>query len=192
MSRISFQPYPKLPQISFFNPVSADFKDSMTDIEFLLGILKKLNEVIKKVNEQEEYIDNIPVLEAEFEALRNDYNQFKIDVNNDIDERFTNLTNEIVALINLRISDTIAYIDSKTANLQHQIDNISVGKIRALDPTTGEYNDLQDILFNIANTSKEDSLTATEFDALELTATAFDAYEITAFDFDYHNKSILV
>ena len=38
---IPFQPRPKVPPIGFFDPISVDPKDMMTDVEYLLGILKK-------------------------------------------------------------------------------------------------------------------------------------------------------
>ena len=47
MSYINFQPNPKIPPIGFFEPISVDPKDMMTDVEYLLGILKKLNSMMK-------------------------------------------------------------------------------------------------------------------------------------------------
>ena len=74
MPLIHFQPRPKVPPIGFFDPISVDPKDMMTDVEYLLGILKKLNEVIKQVNTNSEFIDNytgkIEELEAEIANLR--------------------------------------------------------------------------------------------------------------------------
>ena len=42
MAYINFQPRPHVPPIGFFQPISVDPKDMMTDVEFLLGVLKKL------------------------------------------------------------------------------------------------------------------------------------------------------
>ena len=57
MSQIKFQPLPKIPPIGFFQPISVDPEDMMTDVEFLLGMLKKLNLVIKQVNSNTEFIN---------------------------------------------------------------------------------------------------------------------------------------
>ena len=58
MAYINFQPRPKIPPIGFFQPISVDPKDMMTDVEFLLGVLKKLNEVIAQTNSNTEFINN--------------------------------------------------------------------------------------------------------------------------------------
>ena len=68
MSLIRFQPRPKVPPIGFFQPISVDPRDMMTDVEYLLGILKKLNETIKQVNSNTEFIDNYAGKIEEIEA----------------------------------------------------------------------------------------------------------------------------
>ena len=74
MAKIKYQCPPKVPPIGFFQPISVDPSDMMSDVEFLLGILKKLNEVIKQVNANTEFIDEysgkIEDLEAENAELR--------------------------------------------------------------------------------------------------------------------------
>ena len=52
-------------------------------------------------------------------------------------------------------------------------------------------NNLQTVIDNIYGTSREEALTATEYDALNLTATAYDAYELTAFNYDRYGKTLL-
>ena len=80
MGLIKFQPRPHVPPIGFFEPISVDPKDMMTDVEYLLGILKKLNEVILQVNKNTEFIDKysgkIEEIEAEIKALRNEMTEF--------------------------------------------------------------------------------------------------------------------
>ena len=60
------------------------------------------------------------------------------------------------------------------------------------DPTTGVLSPLQTVLDNLYGSTREDALTATEYDALDLTATAYDAYDLTAFDYDKYGKTLLV
>ena len=64
--------------------------------------------------------------------------------------------------------------------------------ITLYDPTTGILSPLQVVIDNIYGTSREDALTATEYDALQLTATAYDAYAVSAFDYDMYGKTLLV
>ena len=57
MPLINFQPAPKIPPIGFFDPISVDPKDMMTDVEYLLGILKKLNSMIAQINSNTKFIE---------------------------------------------------------------------------------------------------------------------------------------
>ena len=196
MSLIKFQPRPKIPPIGFFQPISVDPRDMMTDVEYLLGILKKLNETIKQVNSNTEFIDKyagkIEEIEAEIEALRNEMADFKIEVTADINAQFAAIKSELQGIINVALSQAIAYTDSVAAQLQEQIQEISVGDITVYDPTNGLLSPLQTVLDNLYGTTREDAISATEYDALELTATAYDAYQLSAFDYDKYAKTLLV
>ena len=68
MAFINFQPNPKIPPIGFFEPISVDPRDMMTDVEFLLGVLKKLNEVIAQTNKNTEFINDYSGKIEELEA----------------------------------------------------------------------------------------------------------------------------
>ena len=57
MAKIPLQPQPKVPPIGFFEPISVDPKDMMIDVEYLLGILKKLNSMIVQLNANTEFIE---------------------------------------------------------------------------------------------------------------------------------------
>ena len=86
------QPFPKIPPIGFFDPISVDPKDMMTDVEYLLGILKKLNEIIKQVNSNttfiEEYSGKIEEIEKEIADLNTQMIEFEDQINQDITTRF--------------------------------------------------------------------------------------------------------
>lgn len=193
---ISFQPNPKIPPIGFFEPISVDPKDMMTDVEFLLGVLKKLNEVIAQTNKNTEFIDEysgkIEEIETEIEALRTEFEQFKTDVNNSIALQFAQIKVELQGLIAGALSQANAYTDAVASQLRAEIEQISVGDIQVYDPTTGLLSPLQTTLNNIYGSGRDDALTATEYDALDLTATAYDAYDISAFNYDKYGKTLLV
>lgn len=196
MALINFQPNPKIPPIGFFEPISVDPKDMMTDVEFLLGVLKKLNEVIAQTNKNTEFIENysgkIEEIEAEVAALRTEMTQFETDINNSIALQFAQIKVELQAMIATALTQANAYTDSVAARLEDEIQEISIGQISLFDPTTGLYSPLQIVVDNLYNSSRDNALTATEYDALELTATAYDAYDLTAKEYDQNGKSLLV
>lgn len=196
MAYINFQPNPKIPPIGFFEPISVDPRDMMTDVEFLLGVLKKLNEVIAQTNSNTEFIENysgkVEELEAEMLALRNEMDAFKIEVNSNIATQFANIKIELQAMIATALTQANAYTDSVASRLENEIQEVSVGAISVFDPTTGVYSPLQVVIDNLYGASREEALTATEYDALDLTATAYDAYQLTARDYDTKGKTLLV
>lgn len=200
MPLINFQPNPKIPPIGFFEPISVDPKDMMTDVEFLLGVVKKLNEIILQTNKNSEFIDKysgkIEEIEAEIVALRAEMTDFENDINNTIDTRFNSIKLELQSMIATALIQANAYTDSVAAQLEAEIQEISVGSIILFDPTTGIYSPLQTVVDNLYSSSRGDALTATEYDTLDdgnpLTATAYDAYELTAAQYDQHAKSLLV
>ena len=196
MAYINFQPNPKIPPIGFFEPISVDPKDMMTDVEFLLGVLKKLNEVIAQTNSNTEFINNysgkIEEIEAEVAALREEMTQFETDVNNNIALQFAEIKIELQSMIATALNQANAYTDAKIAQVEEEIEQISVGAISVYDPTTGLYSPLQVVIDNLYSAGRTDALTATEYDALDLTATAYDAYLLTAFEYDQHGKSLLI
>lgn len=193
---IEYQPKPKIPPIKFFQPITVNPEDWMSDVEFLLGILKKLNETIKQVNSNTEFINDydgkIQELESEIDAFRHELDTFEQDINSEIDQRFNAIRTELQAMIVTTLTQANAYTDSIAARLEQEIQEISVGVITVYDPTTGILSPLQTVIDNLYGTSREDALTATEYDALELDASAYDAYEVTAFNYDKYGKTILV
>lgn len=196
MPLINFQPNPKIPPIGFFDPISVDPKDMMTDVEYLLGILKKLNEMIAQLNANtkfiEDYTGKIEEIEAEVASLRQEMTNFEQDITQSIALQFAEIKVELQSMIATALVQAKAYTDSVAAALEEEIRQISIGQISVFDPTTGFYSPLQSVIDNLYNVSRDDALTASEYDALELTATAYDAYELTAREYDLNSKTLLV
>lgn len=190
------QPFPKIPPIGFFDPISVDPKDMMTDVEYLLGILKKLNAIIAQVNSNTEFIEKyngkIEEIETEIAALRSEMTQFESDINQSIAFQFAQIKVDLQSMIATALTQANAYTDAVAARLEQEIEEISIGQISVFDPTSGLYSPLQIVIDNLYNSSREDALTASEYDALDLTATAYDGYELTASEYDQHAKSLLV
>lgn len=196
MGYINFQPNPKIPPIGFFEPISVDPKDMMTDVEFLLGVLKKLNEVIAQTNSNTEFINNysgrIEEIEAEISRLRNEMTEFETEIRSTIALQFAEIKVELQSMIATTLTEANAYTDSVAANLENEIQNISLGQISLFDPTTGIVSPLQTVIDNLYNSGRDNALTATEYDALELTATDYDGYQLTAYMYDQNGKTLLV
>ena len=200
MALINFQPNPKIPPIGFFQPISVDPRDMMTDVEFLLGMLKKLNEIIAQTNSNTEFINNyagkIEEIEADVAELRQEMTSFEQDINQSIALQFAEIKVELQAMIATTLIEAKAYTDSVAAGLEQEIQEISIGQISVFDPTTGLYSPLQTVIDNLYDLGRTDALTATEYDTLDdgepLTATAYDAYMLTAYEYDNSGKSLLV
>ena len=193
---ITYQKPPRIPPISFFEPISVDPNDMMTDVEFLLGMLKKLNETIKQVNDNTKFIDEysgkIEQIEAEIADLRREMEDFESAITDEIDQRFAQIKSELQGMISVVVGQCNAYTDAKIAQVEQEIQDIAVGDITVYDPTTGILSPLQTVLDNLYGSTREDALTATEYDALDLTATAYDGYDLTAFNYDKYGKTLLV
>lgn len=183
------------PPSRFFQGISTDYTDNMTYVEFLLGIMKKLNETVTQVNKNTDFIDKysgrIEEIEADIQSLRDEMTNFENTVNDNIDARFAEIQTQLESMISLAYAQSRAYTDATASTLREEIQQISLGQITVYDPTSGILNNLQDTLNNMYGATREEAITATEYDALELTATAYDAYEITAFNYDRYGKTIL-
>ena len=183
------------PPSRLFQGISTNYLDNMTYAEFLLGILKKMNEIIAVTNTQQEFIDEFNVkyqeLLKDFEQLRSDFDALEDKITASVQAQFDAFEVEVRNLITATQNYLIAYTDSAEARLQAQIEAIQIGDISVIDPTTGILSPIQTVINNIAGSSA-DALTASEYDALNLTATAYDNYDITAYDYDFKGKALLV
>lgn len=194
------------PPNTLFQGISTDYHDNLTYVEYLLGVLKKINEIIAQTNSNtqfiEEYDGRIEALERDFALVREEIERFEAKVESDFDELEAQLINtintklaeirqELLGLIAVYRAESKAYTDTKIAQVEAEIDQILIGQITLRDPTTGLVSPLQTVIDNIYDTTREEALTATEYDALDLTATAYDTYDITAFNYDYYGKTIL-
>lgn len=178
------------------------FDESLSYLEQVCTILKKLNETIEQVNKNTEILDNIDAnfedvykkiaeMIASFEKLENDFELYKIELNNQIEIEFTQLTNQVISLMNDYQASFTLRLETEVNALNNRIDAIELGDISAYNPTTGEVENINKVLQDIYDSVRYDALTCTEFEALDLTATDFDGVEITAFNFDNNGKSIL-
>ena len=194
------------PPNTLFQGISTDYQDNLTYVEYLLGVLKKMNEIIVQVNSNTSFIENydgrINALEVEIAQLRTEIEDFETQVNQEfaqltvelrnlINTRLNEIRQELLGLIEVYRAESKAYTDTRIQQVEEEINQILIGQITIHDPTTGLESDLQTVINNIYDSTREEALTASEYDALELTATTYDGYEITAFNYDQYGKTIL-
>lgn len=195
------------PPNSLFQGISTNYQDNLTYVEYLLGVLKKMNEVITQVNSNTSFIENydgrITKLEEEIDSLRTEINDFELEVNNkfvqlqeelinDINNRLVEIRTELLGLLATYRAESKAYTDIKISQVEQEIEQILIGQITLRDPTTGLVSPLQTVIDNLYDTSRDKALSAEEYDNLQLTATQYDSYDITAFNYDYNGKEILM
>lgn len=180
---------------SIFQPTTTVFENNITFEEFLTGILCRLNEVIDLVNQHQEFIENysgkIEEIETKVNQLYTDFNEYKIQLNQEIDQRFITIQTQLTEQIASATSYMRAYTDARAQELQQQIDNIAIGEINVYDPSTGMIVPLQTALDNLFDSSREGAITASEYDALNMDASTYDGLEITATEYDRNGKAIL-
>lgn len=182
------------------------------NLDWILKQLKSLEDDVKEVvelsktwTEQVDYLNKrMAKIEEENLKLANLYNLFvqKVEsrfnelerqqienfevLKNQIENEFQRLQleiNEALSLFNKRLND----LDNK---LEETLNNLP-SLIVMTSPFTGQDDSLQNIIYEIVNEQKYGSLTALEYDNLELTAIAYDNYELTAYDYDWRGKELL-
>lgn len=184
--------------------IPLSYKESLTYEEQILWIQKNLNDAIDLLNQLKEDFDNIDLnfdeLEHEISLIKEELYQVNTKITNledtkadktEVQTALTNLDLSLRELISSEYNILKEYVDKNDANLQYQIDHFDIGNITLLDPTTGLQSSIQTVIDNIYDQTRTDSISAGEFDALELTAGTFDSKEINAFNFDQHSKSLL-
>lgn len=184
------------PPNSLFQGISTNYQDNVTYAEFLLGVLKKLNEMIVTVNEHSEFIDNysgqIEEMQRELAEFQQEWKQFQIDINQSIAQQIASFKAEVYGELQAQLAQIKSYVDVQDNWLREYIDQVALGQITVFNPATGTMQDLQTVINSLFDVSREDALTASEYDAPELTATYYDGQDISAYDYDIAGKTLLV
>ena len=184
------------PPNSIFEGITTNWQNNVTYAEYLLGVLKKLNDMIGTVNEHSEFIDNyagqIEEMQAELAQFRADWKQFTIDTNANITRQINAFKSEVYGELTAQLTQLRSYVDVQDQGLKDYIDQVALGQIQVYNPATGMLQDLQTVINSLFDVSRENALTATEYDGLELTATFYDGQEISAYDYDTAGKTLLM
>ena len=171
------------------------FDESLSYLEMLCSMLNKLNETIEQVNKNtevaERYEELLKEIEAEVNRLEQEYEEFKQSIEEEIDIKFNQMYAQLTMYIENQIALLRYEIQTKYNELNQKIDDIIAGDINVYDPTTGLLSPIQVVINNLFDMNRNEAISASEFDGLELTATEYDEKEISAFNFDVYGKTIL-
>lgn len=182
--------------------IPTSYLDSLTYLEQILCINAKLTEIINYLDEFS--VDNIEkMIDEKIDNLQNyiDSQDEKLynNIKDYVDSNLNNLINELTALINQKFNFLLEYINNndnlirlelkqQIDELKQQIDDIIIKGINVYDPTTGQMNNIQDVVFNLYKYLRYYGITALNFDSLGLTVSEFEEKELTAREFDLYSK----
>lgn len=172
-------------------------------------LLKKLEQVAKDTDYLMDEFAKIVVLTKEQIQLM--INQ-AIAANNvilaqELEDLKNQITIEYQGYVTAQINALTVYIDNQDVyynglaedyaivaenNAKAYTDSQVITYTMMINPITGEYEDVRNVVNDIvAYFHTGDTLTAAEYDALDLTASYYDGKQITAYDYDFNGKTLL-
>ena len=185
--------------------IPSSYLDSLTYLEQILCINQKICEIIKYLqdfsienieNLVDEKINEIKIYVDSQDDLM--YNNLKDYVDSNLNEKVLELTNLIyekyeflLEYINNNDNLIRIEVEQQINELKNQIDDIIIKGINVYDPTSGKYNNIQDVVNNLYKYLRYYGIKAIDFDSLGLTAESFENKELTAREFDLYSKNIL-
>lgn len=179
------------------------YKESLSYPEQLLELRSKINEIITNYNaillliddinkNYEEIIIHLNNIDAQIEEINNFFPTFRAQILQSVDTKNNALYNQVTNLLN----DYQIIFNSNLQNVKNELENeiyqIELGNVKAYNPTNGETENVSKVIMDIYDMFRDNAISCSEFDGLELTATEYDALEITAYNFDVNSKSILL
>lgn len=84
------------------------------------------------------------------------------------------------------------YATTAENNAKAYTDSQVITYTKMINPITGEYEDVRNVVDDIVSYfHTHDSLTALEYDTLNLTAAYYDGKQLNAYDYDFNGKTLL-
>lgn len=176
------------------------------NLDWLIKHTRLLEDQVKTLQEQ------IAEIEVMTEDQINTMINTAIATNNiDLYNRMISLKNEITAeytsYVTLQIDNLKIYLDNQDVyydNLaksyaenaliqsKNYTDQSVLDYTMMVNPINGNYEDVRKVVNDIFSTFlTNESLTAAEYDVLELTADDYDTKQLTAYDYDFNGKNLL-
>lgn len=176
------------------------------NLDWLIKQTKASMDAITKLQEQMAQIEVLT--EEQINAMINAaiasnniilYNSM-LELKNELTEAYKNYTNNQIAQLKIYVDnqdvyyDNLAksYADTALINAKAYTDQSVLDYTMMINPITGNYDDVRVVITDIFNNFlTNDSLTAAEYDALDLDAETYDLKELTAYDYDFNGKNLL-
>lgn len=156
-----------------FQPIASVYLHNLTYEEQLLGMCKKINEIIEDVNQFGNIITNFP---AEIENLTKLLNNLELDM---------------IRRDQLNLKAAKLYTDQQIKGLAERVDALQVNAGPIYDPTTGLVSPVQVVVMNVYEYTRDNGMSAETYDMLELTAQQYDTHDLTAIQYDQYAKQLL-
>lgn len=172
-------------------------------------LLKKLEQVSKDTDYLMDEFSKIVVLtQEEIQRMIN----ASIEANNfilaqELQDLKAQITLEYKGYVTAQINALTVYIDNQDTyynglaegyaltaenNAKDYTDSQVLSYTMMINPITGVYEDVRNVVDDIVSYfHTADSLTALEYDTLDLTATYYDGKQLSAYDYDFNGKTLL-
>ena len=182
--------------IQNFSFIDKDF-DLLTDYEILYKIFEYFDIYIKAVDEKYSGLgDIVEQLQTEFEQLKVDISttlsNFETSIKNDVNIELQQNYNEVIRLLSEYQTVFNNQLANLRADLMAEIQRIELGDVKAYNPTNGLVENVSVVIMDVYEILRQNAISCTEFDVLQLTATEFDNKELTAYNFDVNGKIMLI
>lgn len=169
-------------------------------------IINQTKDLMTKTAYLEEEFSKIVVVTEEHiqEMIDNAIALNNIQLAADLQAMYDRITLEYQGYVQGRINQLTTYIDNQDvyynglaegyaaqaqANANAYTDNKILNYTMMINPITGEYDDVRVVVEDIVMYfHSENSLTAGEYDALDMTAEDYDNKQLTAYDYDFNGK----
>lgn len=173
------------------------------NLDWLIATTRTLESAVKYL--QEEFAKIEVLTEEQINAMINTaIATNNIELYNRMVELKAEITNEYKSYCNTQIANLKIYLDNQDV----YYDNLAKGYAQTaqnnanaytdaqvlnytmmINPITGQYEDVRNVVTDVVMYFHTDnSLTAGEYDALDMTAAAYDAKDLTAYDYDFNGK----
>lgn len=169
-------------------------------------LLNKTKDLIGRMTTIEEEFAKIEILTED--QIRSMINAAiatnNIELYNKMTELHTQITQEYKSYVTNQINQLTTYIDNQDVyydglakgyadqtliNANAYTDQKVLNYTMMINPITGDYEDVRDVVDDIVSYfHTENSLTAGEYDALDMTAAYYDGKDLTAYDYDFNGK----
>lgn len=172
-------------------------------------LIKKLNKISKETDYlMEEFAKIIVLTEEQIQTMIDN----AIEANNivwarELQNLKAQITTEYKGYVTAQINALTVYIDNQDtyynglaedyastalSDSKAYTDSQVLSYTMMINPITGVYEDVRNVVNDIVSYFHTgDSLTASEYDALDLTASYYDDKQISAYDYDFNGKTLL-